>query len=557
MKKNNFIRKIVIKNSGKLIINFVLSGLLVSLMLLLPRIIKYIVDSLNTLNKKQYLILTVLYVLISFIIYIISVLKKYNEEILSWKIANELREKLLRRFLSYDSEFFHHYAIGNIMQFFEADIQFVNEFIAGTMSNFIINILMIVLVLYSFFQYSVSLGSIFSVLIIIIIASTLIYEKKNSDIVSEERDFYEKLCGLYGEWITEAKEIKVLGKSEYVYSVFVRKYREEFVKKSEVQKFLYMIWCIALSFGIISNYIVLLGGGILYAQGSLTIGEVYLLYSYSNKLKEPMEEFRAHLQATIKFISSLKRIHQIAAYSVKVKEGDYVLKDIKSIELKNLSLSYDDKIILNNVNYRFETDSSYGLYGISGAGKSSICKLIIKQYPVSDSMIFINEIDINTIQTECIKNRIAYLSNKSQIFSATLAENITMFRGFITKDNIKKYMDYYGIWDLFHFRLDEDPLNTYIAEDCLSVGEKQIINLCRLFFLDKDVIIFDEATSDVDIKIEEEYFRILFRICEEKKCCLIVISHDLTRLRKCSHLVQCSDSRLLEVNKENIYGIYQ
>lgn len=65
-------------------------------------------------------------------------MKKYNEEILSWKIENGLKEKLLRRFLSYDSEFFHHYAIGNIMQFFKADIQFVNEFIAGTMSNFII-----------------------------------------------------------------------------------------------------------------------------------------------------------------------------------------------------------------------------------------------------------------------------------------------------------------------------------------------------------------------------------------------------------------------------------
>ena len=537
MNRKNIIITIILEYMPGFLLNFLFSVVFVSLSLFLPKILQEVIDNITIEEGGYFLNKLMVFIFLSALLFLTAIVKKYHVEKLSYKISNSLRLRLLEKIVTFDGNFYANHTIGNIMEYFENDILFINEFISGSMADLLINLLTIIFVLFLFFQYQVWLGALFSFVMLALISGLLFMNSKKDNAISKERDFCSGLCGLYGEWMEEAREIHVLGKENPVFTQFKKMYAQVLNYKLKSQKFLYMIWCTALFVGFFANFFALFGGGVLYIHQLATIGEIFLLYSYSNKLKAPIEEMQRHFQTAAKFIASSQRISKVYYYIPLVKDGNILLDSIKNVEIKGLEYQFEEKIILQNVNALFQEGHTYGIFGGSGVGKSTLCKLMSKQYPVNNHMIFINGIDINDIKKSDLQKKMAYLSAKSQIFHGTLKDNLVLFNQKTDAELVDKKLTEYGIWEFFDFYM-KHGLDTIISEQTLSKGEKQLINICRLLFVEKDFIIFDEAISDLDKEIEIKFFDILFRIQREKQFIMILISHDFFRLKKCDSIME-------------------
>lgn len=174
---------------------------------------------------------------------------------------------------------------------------------------------------------------------------------------------------------------------------------------------------------------------------------------------------------------------------------------IENIEFKNVSLTLNDKTIFNNLNLNIKKGKKYLIIGESGKGKSTIISLILKSISDYTGSVLINQIDLKDIDKKSIYEQIDFIDAKNLVLYSTIHNNISLFEDTVDKNKINKILE----------KLNISNIENEVKEDNLSLGQKQRLNLARLFYNNKDFIILDEATSNLDEEnrknIEEELLK--------------------------------------------------
>ena len=220
------------------------------------------------------------------------------------------------------------------------------------------------------------------------------------------------------------------------------------------------------------------------------------------------------------------------------------IDSIENISFKDVSFSYDQsKEIIHDFNHVFYKNKKYVLVGNSGSGKSTIIKLLLNNYEVSKGTLYINDIDINTINIENIYQHISIVHQNAPILNDTLKNNITYFKEY-SDNQITEVIEKAGLKDFVN-ALPED-LNTVINENGnnISGGEKQRISIARALLKDADLLIYDEPTSNLDHTTAKEIESILLNI--DKTCFMITHKLDKELLSKFDEILVLKDGSLKE-----------
>lgn len=210
---------------------------------------------------------------------------------------------------------------------------------------------------------------------------------------------------------------------------------------------------------------------------------------------------------------------------------NYEEKDIKKIQnlnfdiikIKNLSFGYNNKKIINNLNLEIKLMNIIGITGISGKGKSTIAKLIIKMYNY-DGNIYIDNINIKDIDANYIRSNVIYVNQDTKLFDKTVNENI--FYGCTDDSCLNKFdiiMQFPAIKKLFS-NLDFNKKVGFSGEN-LSGGQKQIINIVNGLVMQSKIVILDEPTNALDNELKKDVISMIKYFKQYKKC-IIIISHD-------------------------------
>lgn len=210
----------------------------------------------------------------------------------------------------------------------------------------------------------------------------------------------------------------------------------------------------------------------------------------------------------------------------KSKKIDTKLVDLEfnNIKFSNISFSHNKKQIFNDLNIDIFTNNKIiGIIGLSGNGKSTFVKLLIKMYKY-EGEILIDGININNIDNKYIRKNIIYISQNPKLFDKTVKENL--FYG--CKDKISnKYID-----EIFKFKKIKELFanidfnkNVGLNGDKLSGGQKQIINLMNGLIIPSKIVILDEPTNALDPELKKDVIELIKYFKKYKKC-IIIISHD-------------------------------
>lgn len=484
---------------------------------------------------------------------IVKLLKGYSEKEAALKITDKIRYKLLEKSLLKGQVFYNRYSVGEIVEVAEKDIDIIDGFIVNTIIPVLVDLFTLIGIFIFFFIKNVYLG-IGSVLITIAV-SIMIYfiQKQQSDAILKEREQATRVTSFIGEIITIKKEINVMKASNEVVARMDKVFEKLKEYKVKKQNYLYRIWTCTLLAILVVNVISFVGGGFFYSKRIISFGFVYVIYSYGNMLKSPLENMQNYIQSYMMAKESIGRINDIISFDDEISKGHLCLeKKISSIKVENVFHKFGNDYALQNINFEIGNAEKLGIFGGSGSGKSTLCKILCKLYEIQEGNVFINDVNIKEIYTENLRNHIGYLTAGEQIFKASLKDNLDMFSNLdfetvlsIIKDN--------GLEFFLGINKSDDiceKLNSELDKDKLSSGQKQLINLIRLFFSEKDFVIFDEAAASISEDIEKEYYELLDKI--SKKHILIIITHNVERLEKCDKILMLNNGNVQEYGLRSV-----
>lgn len=257
---------------------------------------------------------------------------------------------------------------------------------------------------------------------------------------------------------------------------------------------------------------------------TISLGGIVALVTYADRIYTPIAIFNViFVQYNLDKVSyhRLQDFYETQEDNALFIKGKTVRK-IQTIHIENLSLTIQNKQLLNSINLNLESNKVYGLIGKSGAGKSTLVKIILGLFKPTQGKVLVNHESLSSYNLNDYYDHIFYLSQESPIFQGTLKENI-IFDKDIPDTNIIAVLKKCQLTHFYHSL--EEGLYTQIGEKGANIsgGEKQRIAFARMFFSDAEVIIIDEATSALDENTEAKILAEIKKLFKNK--IVLMITH--------------------------------
>jgi ATP-binding cassette, subfamily B, multidrug efflux pump len=307
-----------------------------------------------------------------------------------------------------------------------------------------------------------------------------------------------------------------------------------------------LMFPIAALTGNIGMLFVLLFGGRLVIQGQITMGDFVAFISYLYMLVWPMMAIGWVANLVQRGLTSLKRIHDLMTSISSLPEvttgGDIILEP--AFFLKSLTFSYPTSPlpVLQNMTLAIGP-GVHGIAGRTGSGKSTLCKVLARLYPVPDGQVFFGGQDVNTLSLDSIRSSIGYVGQEPIVFSDSIGANIQLGRPDASQDQIEKAAKHAAIHqDIITF---PDGYNTMIGERGikLSGGQRQRLALARALLCDRPILIIDDGLSAVDVATEHEVFSGLQNHLREKT--VLIVSNRIKLLSMTDHIIILEEGRIV------------
>ncbi|MCM1053828.1 MAG: ABC transporter ATP-binding protein/permease, partial [Ruminococcus sp.] len=253
-----------------------------------------------------------------------------------------------------------------------------------------------------------------------------------------------------------------------------------------------------------TSAIFLIGGGYLFINNKITMGELVIFNAYLYNLRAPFIRLSSLLNSIERFNIAEKRIKKLIEATPKiVLNGKEKLKSLLvPIEFKNVRIVYDNKVVLENLNLKINPYETIAFIGKTGSGKSSIVNLFLGFNTPESGEVLINNKNYLDYNMKDIREKVGYVTQESFLFSDTIYNNIKYGKEVSKKEALKcakiACCDY----------IDKlpDGIDTIIGEKGvgLSGGEKQRLSLARALAVKPDILLLDDITSALDIETEEK-----------------------------------------------------
>jgi ABC-type multidrug transport system fused ATPase/permease subunit len=303
----------------------------------------------------------------------------------------------------------------------------------------------------------------------------------------------------------------------------------------------YLFWQTAVNY--VSQSVLLGYGGYLVLKGELTPGDVVMFVAYLDRLFTPVESLSGVIVSLQEHLASFKRALRLQQAGTPERSGVPLTATRGEIELRNLTFGYaPGRPVLHDVSLRIPAGSVTALVGPSGAGKTTICDLLLKLYEPQSGSIAIDGQDLVDVDPASIRRQIGLVAADGAIFRGTLADNIRYKRPEASDAEVLAAAHSAGLAQALA-RLPEG-LDTEIGERGLglSVGERQRLQIARVLVSEPLVLVLDEATANLDYATENDIRGALFNLPQRPTT--LVIAHRYSMVREAEHVIVLDGGRV-------------
>lgn len=492
----------------------------------------------------QMLLLSAMYVFTGVFYYLQGYLMASVAERLILTLRMQISNKLNRLPL----KFFDGNKPGEILSRVTSDLDKVSETLQTGLLKLITAIGTLLGALAFMFYYSAILTAAFLAFTVISLLITKAISKKNLEAATKRQEELAYLTGIAEEYYTGRDVIRAYNRENESIETVENAVNE---LRDITQKTDFLQNCVNPLIRLLSRVsqaVVMLIACSWIISGKMTIGVVQAFFQYMNLAAEPLTETSYMINSLQSALASAERTFEFIDAEEEVRDTDspMTIQNAKGeIEFKNISFGYTpDNILMKNIDFVAKPGQKVAIVGSTGAGKTTLINLLMRFYEVNGGKIMLDGVPTTSVTRKELRRNFGMVLQDTWLFGGTVAENIAYGKPDASKEEIvaaakAAQVDYF-------IRTMPQGYDTILDNetDNLSVGQRQLITIARVFLCNPSVIILDEATSSVDTRTESEIGKAMKKLMKGRTS--FVIAHRLSTIRDADVILYMEHGNIVE-----------
>ncbi|WP_069789465.1 ABC transporter ATP-binding protein [Cyanobacterium sp. IPPAS B-1200] len=469
------------------------------------------------------------------------------------EITAFIRQDLFNHVTSLSSNFFHKTPVGKLVTRLINDVEALGDVFATGAIGIVSDVIYILAIIITMFSLQWQLALLLVFMLIPVSALIIYFQKQYRKANYVAREELSVLNAMLQENVVGINIVQLFRRERHNSELF-RTVNERY--RVAVDKTIFHDSAVSATLewvSLVAIAIVLWIGGVLILGDNLNYGTLSAFILYSQRLFDPLRQFADKFTMFQAGFTAIERISELMNIPLEIEDRDNDISlhnneanqdAVGEIRFENVWFGYKpDEYVLKNLNFTIRPGEKVALVGPTGAGKSSIIRLLCRLYEPTQGRILVDGIDIRDIDQAELRSHIGVILQESFIFAGDVKRNITLGETY-DFDEIENAVKLTNIKPL----IEELPqgYNTQLRERGanLSAGQKQLLAFARVAIRNPNILVLDEATSSLDVSTEADTQRALDELLINKTA--IIIAHRLSTIRNVDKILVLKQGELIE-----------
>lgn len=558
------------------IIGTIVIGILkFSIPLLIPLILKYVIDNIIGGDMARADKLSELFWLmgIAFLIFLvirppIEYARQYLAQWTSSKILYDIRDDLFDHIQKLSLKYYSNTKTGEIISRVIHDVEQTKNFVITGLMNLWLDLFTILIALGIMFTLNVKLTFVSIILFPFYGFAVKYFYSRLRKLTRDRSQALAEMQGHLHERVQGIPVTRSFALESYEQEAFNKKNANFLEKAITHTKWNAKTFAVTNTITDLAPLLVITFAAYQVIQGSLTIGTMVAFVGYMDQVYNPLRRLINSSTVLTQSIASIDRVFEFVdePYDVADKEDAIELKRVKGdVSFENVSFAYEEEAgtVLSNVNLEVKNGETIALVGMSGGGKSTLISLIPRFYDVTEGQIKVDGICIKDVRQRSLRDNIGMVLQDNILFSESIATNIRMGHPEATDEEVVEAAKQANAHD-FIMSLPHQ-YDTLVGERGvkLSGGQQQRVAIARVFLKNPPILIFDEATSALDLESEQMIQIAMERLASERTT--FIVAHRLATITHADRIILIEHGEIQEegshdelmAKKGSYYDLYQ
>ena len=517
-----------------------------------PQLISRGIDNGVMQYDYQYLLIQCLFYFLTLVVlYFVTSKALLSIGLVGESYVKSIREKLFRHMSSLDINYFEKNKTGVLVARMTSDMQSLNEFAREGASSILTSLLTIFGATIAVFLVDVQLSLLSFLILPLLGIATKIFRNHADKTYWSVREWIGQVLSSLQEGISGVRIIQAYADESKQLKRFKEVNNEHLKANMQSAKNIAIYFPFLEITRVTSIAVVIWFAAARIEQGTLTVGELVALLFYLNYFFDPLIQLSFNYDLLRSAGSSMKKVFSILDEEPVLSKTGTLSPEVDSsnvIKFENVEFSYGRETVLHDVSFSIDRGEKIAIVGETGAGKSTIAKLILRFYlPNKGDVKFYGESSKDISQKWARKN-IAYVPQESFLFRGSIRDNLIYSNP--EKIDLKSELESIGLIDWFERY--ENGLEQDVGERGanVSAGERQFIALLRAVLAKRQIIVFDEATANLDIESESSILDATDTLLDYQTS--VVIAHRLETILNAEKILVMSEGKLVGFDNHEI-----
>jgi ATP-binding cassette subfamily B protein len=467
---------------------------------------------------------------------------------ISQAILIDLRKRVFLQTQKLSLEFHESYTSGRIISRQTSDLDSIKELLDSGINQLVSGLLYMVFTGVALFLLDWTSGLVLLVSLVPLLILTRWFQKRSQSVFRETRVTSARVIVQFVETMTGIRAVKAFRKekrNEATYGQLVEDYRDANARAIRL-------------FGVFDPGLVLIGnvtvaavllvGAFRVVDGAIEIGALLAAVLYTRRFFDPMEEMAMFYNSYQSAAAALEKISGVLEERPSVPDPTSPIDLWKArghVAFEDVRFAYtEDSVVLPDFSLDIPAGQTIALVGTTGAGKSTLAKLISRFYDPTDGRVLLDDVDLRQLHPKDLRRAIVMVTQEAYLFSGTVADNIALGKPGASRAEIERAARAVGAHEFIEALPGGYDTDVNKRGGRVSAGQRQLISFARAFLADPSVLILDEATASLDIPSERLVQEALQTLLADRTA--VIIAHRLSTVAIADRVLVMEHGRIVE-----------
>jgi ATP-binding cassette subfamily B protein len=460
----------------------------------------------------------------------------------------DLRKRVFQHVQRLSLEFHESYTSGRIIARQTSDLEAIRELLDSGVNGLVTGILYMVFIAIALVLLDPWSGLVLACALVPLFFLTRWFQKRSESVFRETRTFSARVIVQFVETMTGIRAVKAFrkeGRNAVEFGAVVEDYRDANAKAIR----LFGIFDPGLILiGNVTVAVVLLAGGYRVLGGGLEIGALLAVVLYTRRFFDPLEEMAQFYNSYQSAAAALEKISGVLEEEPSVADPSTPVdlwQARGAVDFDDVRFAYhEDRVVLPDFTLHIPAGQTIALVGSTGAGKSTLAKLMARFYDPTTGTVLLDGIDLRSLHPKDLRRAIVMVTQEAYLFSGSVAENIALGKPDATFEEIQRAARSVGADSFIRALPDGYDTDVNKRGGRVSAGQRQLLSFARAFLADPAVLILDEATASLDIPSERLVQQGLTTLLADRTA--VIIAHRLSTVAIADRVLVMEHGRIVE-----------